>query len=273
MNAPPSPPVLVVIHGLGEHAGRYRDVAAEVERVGWRLWAEDLPGHGAAAGRRGDADYDALLEQVAASWERAASVGTPRSLWGHSFGGNLVANRLLRRGSLPGLDRVLLTGPMFLTATPPPRFKQWLADVMPRIWPTLTIATGLDPHGISTDPAAVEAYRADPLTHHRISARLGKGMLDSGRWALEHARRWDQATGGVPLLVLHGADDPITSCDASRRFVEQAGERARFEAWAGARHELHHERDRRRFVERLIDWIGRGAEPLDTLSFPNRSSS
>lgn len=261
-----SPPVLVIVHGLGEHAGRYEPLARQLNQAGWSVFASDLPGHGLQAGQRGDADYEQLLDHVQASWRMAADAGRPRWIWGHSFGGNLVVNSLLRRGRLAGLEGALVTGPMFRAALPIPVWKRVAAQSLSKLFPRFSVQTDIDPDDLTHDSAAVQAYRDDPLNSHRISARLGKAMLDSAQWALDQASQWSSKTADLPLTIWHGAEDRITSCDASKQFALAAGRCVSFEPWPGCRHELHHESQApgidgdsskpMTFVDRLLHTLG-----------------
>lgn len=233
--------VLVMVHGLGEHGGRYQRVGEQLSARGWNSLAHDLPGHGLNSGQRGDGRYEQMLDTVESAWRAARDIGRPRWIWGHSFGGNLVVNLLMRRGRLPGLEGALVTGPMFRAALPIPVWKRVAAQTLSKLIPRLSVASDIDPNDLTHDASEVKAYLDDRLNSSRISARLGKAMLDSAQWALTEAGSWSSRTTDLPLWIWHGAEDRITSCEASREFSERAGGGVHFEAWARCRHELHHE--------------------------------
>ncbi|MEZ6106061.1 MAG: alpha/beta hydrolase [Pirellulaceae bacterium] len=222
-------PVLVIVHGLGEHAGRYDRIARRLAGHGWTVVAEDLLGHGRQPGRRGDASYDELLDQVERVWRGAGEYGRPRAIWGHSFGGNLVLNTLLRRGRLAGLEGALVTGPMLRAALPIPAWKRWAARWVTPWFPKLLVPTDIDAEDLTHDARQVEAFRNDPLNLSVVSARLGKAMLESAQWALDHASQWNERTDRLPLTLWHGAEDRLTDCQASHEFARAAGEPAEFE--------------------------------------------
>ena len=243
--------VVCLVHGLGEHSGRYAHLAAFLNQAGYALLAFDLRGHGKSAGQRGHApSYEALLDDIAHLLEEAAQryPNRPRFLYGHSLGGNQVINYALRRR--PQLAGVIATGPLLRPAFEPPAWKMTLAKIMYSLWPTLALSNGLDRQGLSRDPKVVRAYNDDPLVHDRVSARLGMDMLEAGLWSLEHAAEFP-----LPLLLMHGSDDRLTSAQASREFAAQAGHRCTLKIWEGFYHEIHNEPEQGQVFEYLLEWL------------------
>ena len=243
--------VICLVHGLGEHSGRYAHLAAFLNQAGYALLTFDLRGHGKSEGQRGHTpSYEALMKDIARLLEEAAEryPDRPRFLYGHSLGGNLVINHALRR-RLP-LDGVIATGPALRTAFEPPAWKITLGKIMYNLWPTLSMSNGLDCQGLSRDPEVVRAYNDDPLVHDRLSARLGMDMLEAGLWALEHAAEFP-----LPLLLMHGGADRLTSAQASREFAAQAGDVCTLKIWEGFYHEIHNEPEQRQVFEYLLEWL------------------
>ena len=246
---------VAIVHGLGDHSSRYAHVAQKFAGAGYLVFSHDQAGHGQSGGRRGHVasyswlldDIDRLIEQL-----RARVRTAPVFLYGQSLGGNLVLNYVLRRQSQ--LSGVIASSPLLLPTSQPPRWKLAMGRLLSVAWPSFTFATGIKASDLSHDPAAVAAYESDPLVHDRVSARLAVQMFAAGRWALAHAP--DLA---IPTLVLHGTDDAITSCDASSKFAELAGERCTLRTWAGLFHELHWERQREEVISCVIAWM-HGAE-------------
>jgi alpha-beta hydrolase superfamily lysophospholipase len=115
----------------------------------------------------------------------------------------------------------------------------------------VALPTGMDPAGISRDPEVVKAYVADPFVKGKITPRLLVEVLDAGQWALAHA-------GGleVPLLLMHGDSDQITSHGASQRFARDAGAGVTFRSWPGAFHELHNEPEKAEVFAAITGWLG-----------------
>ena len=164
--------VICLVHGLGEHSGRYGHLAAFLNQAGYVLLAFDLRGHGKSEGQRGHAPgFEALLDEVSQLSEEATEryPDRPRFLYGHSLGGNLVITYALRRH--PQLAGVIATGPLLQPAFEPPAWKMTLGKIMYSLWPTLSTSNEIDRQGLSRDPEIVRAYNDDPLVHDRLSAR------------------------------------------------------------------------------------------------------
>jgi alpha-beta hydrolase superfamily lysophospholipase len=174
--------------------------------------------------------------------------GLRRFLYGHSLGGNLVINYGLRL--TPDLAGVISTSPGLRTVFTPPSWKMNLGKLLYNLWPSARLSNGLDRRAICRDPRVVNAYETDPLVHDRLSARLGLEILRSGEWALAHASEWT-----LPLLLMHGDQDEITSANASRRFAESAGERCTLKVWPGLYHEIHNEPEKSQVLAFLVDWL------------------
>ena len=229
--------VVCLVHGLGEHTGRYGHVAAALNHAGYALLGFDLRGHGQSEGQRGHTPtFDHMLDDITHLLEEASQrfPDVPRFLYGHSLGGCLVLNYALRRR--PDIAGVIATDPLLRTAFAPPAWKTTLGRLLQGLWPTLSMSNGLDIAGLSRDAAVVRAYADDPLVHDRVSARLGMDMLDAGEWALGHASEFP-----LPLLLMHGGADPITSAEASRQFAAGVTGDCTLKIWDGLYHEIHNE--------------------------------
>jgi alpha-beta hydrolase superfamily lysophospholipase len=243
--------VACLVHGLGEHSGRYAHVAQALADGGFALMAVDWRGHGRSEGQRGHAaHYEAILDDIECLLQAAAGrhPGQERFLYGHSLGGGLVLNYVLRRR--PALAGVIATGPALRPGFQPPRWKVAFGRATCRLLPALPLSNELDVQAISHDPAIVQAYRADPLNHYRVSVRLGIDILDSGEWALAHA-----ADFPLPLLLMHGSRDRITSAPASRLFAERVGGACTLRIWDGCYHELHNEPEQAAVLACLVEWL------------------
>jgi alpha-beta hydrolase superfamily lysophospholipase len=242
---------LCLVHGLGEHIGRYEHVAAALTEKGYALLGFDLRGHGKSAGPRGHTpSYDALMDDIAAFFDQteARYPNLPRFLYGHSLGGNLALNYALRRK--PTLRGVIATGPLLKLAFEPPASKVSLGRMMNKIWPGFTQASGLETSALSHDVEVVRAYENDPLVHAKISARLFVDMYEAGLWALEHASEFP-----LPLLLMHGTADRLTSAEASRQFGEAEGKQVTLKLWDGWYHEIHNEPEKEQVFKVMTDWL------------------
>lgn len=243
--------VVCLVHGMGEHSGRYGHVADRLTQAGYSVFAFDLRGHGKSLGPRGHTpSYEVLLNDVSFFLNEVDKnfPEPPLFLYGHSLGGNLVLNYVLRRQS--HLKGVIATDPWLRLAFEPPRFKIILAQITNYIWPSFSQKNGLDTKVLSRDPEVVHAYENDPLVHDYISSRMFIGIYQSGYWALEHASEFS-----LPLLLMHGGEDKIISVEASREFVNRITKKCTFKIWDGFYHEIHNEPEKEEVFKFLIDWL------------------
>jgi alpha-beta hydrolase superfamily lysophospholipase len=164
------------------------------------------------------------------------------------MGGNLVLNYALRRR--PRLNGVVVTAPWLRLVTPPPLLQVRLLGLVDRLYPQLSFSNRLDPLTLSRDPAVVRAYQTDPLVHDRISTRLFLNIDQSGQWALANAHEFP-----LPLLLIHGSADRLTSAEASRQFAAQIPEKCQFKLWPGLYHEPHNEPEQAEIFSFIIDWL------------------
>ena len=244
--------VVCLVHGLGEHTGRYGHVAAALNQAGYALLGFDLRGHGHSEGQRGHTPtFDHMLDDVTHLLEEASQrfPDCLRFLYGHSLGGTLVLNHALR--GRPQVAGVIATGPLLRTAFTPPAWKTTLGRLLYGVWPRLSLSNGLDTTGLSRDAAVVSAYANDPLVHDRVSARLGMDMLDAGEWTLAHATEFF-----LPLLLMSGGADPITSAEATRQFAAGVTGDCTLKIWDGLFHEIHNEPEQQQVFDVLIEWLG-----------------
>lgn len=243
--------VVALVHGHGEHVGRYDHVGAAFTSAGYALTAFDLRGHGRSGGPRGyTPSYEALMDDIADFLTLVAGryPKLPVFLYGHSMGGNLVLNFTLRRK--PTVMGVIATDPWLKLASDPPAVRIFLARSMDKIAPGFTQNSGIETAALSRDPEIVKAYVNDPLVHDKISVRLFVGIYESGIWAIEHAPEFS-----VPLLVMNGTGDRIVSEQANHEFALRAGKIATWRAWDGWYHEIHNEPGKAKVLKVMTDWM------------------
>lgn len=244
--------VIVLIHGLGEYSGRYVELADLFTRHGYHVHAFDLRGHGKSEGKRGHIpSYDCVMHDIEQYFMGVQSQyeSLPIFLYGHSMGGNLAINFLLRK--VPELAGVIATSPALRPGFRPPIWKRAVGQIVRFIWPSLTLKNGLDPKALTRSPSVEHYYEKDPLVHSRLSVELGLSILESGEWAIEHAHEIH-----APLYLIHGKKDRITSPDATQEFIERAEQTPIFfHLYENMYHELHNEPEREMVLENIIAWL------------------
>lgn len=247
--------IVALVHGLGEHVARHAPLGLDLVGAGYALMGFDLRGHGRSDGLRGDApSYEALLKDIDSlmDWVRTSHPGLPIFLYGHSLGGGLVLNYVLRRR--PRVRGVIASSPWLKTAAKLTPFQSFLAGTVAPILPTVRQKWG-SPSVLSRDPEIGRDFERDPLAHGLVSARMYLGCVRAGEWALEHASECP-----MPLLIMHGTADRLTSWEASREFARRAGRRVTWRKWEGSYHELHNELQGRRVRRLILNWIKRSLE-------------
>ena len=242
--------VVLIVHGLGEHAGRYGAVAARLNDWGFPVRAADHRGHGASSGARGALPTSSrLVEDLALVIDdtRRAFPGWPLVLLGHSLGG-LVAASTVARG-VREVDALVLSSPALDAGLNP--FQKLLVATLSRLAPGLRVGNGLDADFLSHEPAVAEAYRADPLCHDRIGARLARFLADEGAVVRAAAPAWK-----VPTLLIYAGDDRLVKPSGSRSFADAApGSVVSVTCFSSLYHEIFNERDAEPVFETLRDWL------------------
>ena len=243
--------VVLLVHGLAEHAGRYDHLARRLNNWGFAVRGYDQYGHGESSGVRGGLPHEQrLLDDLADvldSTRARMDPATPLILFGHSLGG-LVAARFvsLQPGSVEGL---VLSSPAL-----DPGLGFWqklLLAVLLRLAPDLCVRNGLDPRLISHDAAVVRAYQQDPLIHDRISGRLAHFIVKAGAATRALAAQWR-----VPTLLLYAGDDHLVSPAGSRDFAAAAPAGVvTAHCFEGAYHEIFNELEREPVFEQLKRWL------------------
>ena len=208
---------IAVVHGFGEHAGRYRHVAERFVGAGFFFACLDLPGHGRTDAKHGHATFELLLDAVGGHMEetRRRSAGLPLVLYGHSLGGALVLRYCLERK--PDLIGVIASSPLIRLYTAPKAAKVFMAKLMRRLLPSLILSNPLELAALCRDPAVVEAARTDPQYHNLISTRFGWDLLQNIDWFASQSGPFP-----LPLLVMQGTADRVVDPQASLALAGQA---------------------------------------------------
>lgn len=255
---------ILIVHGLGEHIGRYDPVATRLNALGWNVVGHDQRGHGASGGPRGDIpNPEAFLNDLAhvidALREEPSLNAGRLLLLGHSMGG-LVAARFVAggltansAGALPSwfrpVDGLILSSPALDAG-----LSSWQALQLylgRRLAPHLAVGNGLKPSWICRDPAVVQAYQADPQVHNRVTPMLARWIVDAGELVRQHAADWV-----LPTLLLWGGSDQCVAPAGSAAFAEAAPAGAlRHHCFEPFFHEIFNEPEKDQVFARLGAWL------------------
>jgi lysophospholipase len=252
--------VLLVLHGLAEHSGRYLHVGERFAGAGYAVYALDHRGHGQSPGPRVHvAGFDEFLEDVDAlrAVAEAQHPGRPLVLVGHSHGGLVALRYVLKRPG--GITAAILSSPLLgvhaSTRASPGLVA--LARVLSVLWPGLLLPNHLDASLLSHDPEVVRAYQADPLVSHRVSPRWFTSSMMAIRQAHERAPQL-----AVPLLLMVSGADRIVDPEASERFAARAPKgKLDLVLWDGLYHEMFNEPERETVFARMEAWLEERVSP------------
>jgi alpha-beta hydrolase superfamily lysophospholipase len=250
---PPHPErAVVLVHGFGEHSGRYEQLARWLAQRGCAVHAYDQRGHGRTPGRRGHAARFGLLIddlEIFVRVVREDHPGQPVHLVGHSMGGLVVATAACERRL--DVDSLVTSGAALTLSPDLSAAKLALAKLLARIWPTLSMEAGIDPEALSRDPEVVRAYVVDPLVSGRVSAAFIAGMIATQQRTAASAHQVAK-----PILLLHGGHDRLCLPEGSERFAaEVPGQRKAVICYPELRHEIFNEPEREKVFEDLLGWV------------------
>lgn len=243
--------VVLIVHGLGEHVGRYDALANRLNAWGFAVRGYDQYGHGDSAGVRGGLPTDTRLlddlADVVDDTRGRMATDVPLILLGHSLGG-LVAARLVSL-QMRTIDALVLSSPALDAGMN--ALQKFLVTVLPRLLPDLRVGNGLNPTFLSHDPEVVRAYKADRLVHDRISARLARFIAVAGPATVSSAAGWT-----VPTLLMYAGDDHLVNPAGSRRFAKAAPKQVVSSAcFENLYHEIFNEADAAPALATLQHWL------------------
>lgn len=243
--------VMSLVHGFGEHSGRYADMASYLNSKNISVVTLDLRGHGKSGGRRGFCpDYSQLLGDVDAllAKSRETYSALPHILYGHSMGGGMVLNHQLKSGGA-GISAVIASAPFIQPADSISKPQRTIVKLLGKIAPKMSLGNKIDGSKISRLPAEQEAYLSDPLNHGNLGVGLAIGMVESGEWILENAQNWTK-----PLLIVHAREDQLTLFSASEAFAAKAPN-CTFIPYEDCEHEIHNDCHRAHVYKAASDFI------------------
>lgn len=242
--------LILLVHGHGEHSRRYLHWAEKFVDNGYAFLSWDHYGHGHSDGQRGHiGHYEQLLLEIDFAVTKANEFfpNVPIILYGHSMGGNIVLNHAIRRCC--GVNAVIATSPWLKLTRPVPTYLDFFMSLFNYIAPYIPIKSTVLPSEISHLEEEVKKYKKDPLIHNKITPRLYVSIRRAGIYVLKYAKRIK-----VPLLLMHGEVDMITSFDASKEISTKI-DNCTFIPWPNMYHELHNETVRGLVFEAITKWI------------------
>ncbi|WP_404539965.1 alpha/beta hydrolase [Dyella agri] len=243
---------VLIVHGLGEHAGRYAKLARWFNALGYAVRAYDQRGHGQSPGPRGVLGHpdDLLADLSVVHADYARALGTAPLLLGHSMGGLVALRTVLDERITP--KALLLSSPALRSHAS--RGLQRLAATLAHLLPNLPLRNGLDLERLSHDPQVIAAYRDDPLCHDRVSPRLADFIFRAGASCIADASHLE-----VPTLLLVAGDDALVDASGSRDFSAASARTKQLTTryFAALYHELFNEAEpgRGQVLRQLQDWL------------------
>ena len=251
--------IVVIIHGLAEHSGRYQATAELLSNNGWAVYACDLRAHGLSpdlpkAGRvhvNQFADYFMDVDAIT-GLARKQHPGLPLFVLGHSMGGLITISYALERPE--GLAGVIISSPALATHPEfkPPALLKILVSILSVVAPRVLVDSELDTQAISRDPEVVKAYLDDPLISQKISARWYSQLLKTMKKVNRNA-----GSLRVPMLLMQSGSDRLVDPAAPGHFASAApAGLVDLVVWEGLYHEMFNEPEKDRVCARLLDWLG-----------------
>lgn len=259
---------VLLVHGLGEHSGRYEHVGDQLTGAGLDVSAYDHRGMGGSGGPRGDVvHWSQYHDDLAVSLAevRTGAHRRPVVLYGHSLGGLIAAGYLLTDRPKP--DLAVLTSPALDSTLP--GWKKRLAVVAARVRPTLALANDIDGATLSRDPAVAAKTVDDPFCVKVSTVRFGaEGLAEQARVRAGAPRGF-----GIPTLVFHGLDDGLVPAQASE--VLDGAPLVERRTYPGLRHELHNEPEGPEVIDAVVAWLRQQAagEPVGSAGRPSAAAS
>ncbi|MBN2007137.1 MAG: lysophospholipase [Anaerolineae bacterium] len=246
---------LVMVHGIGEHSGRYANFAEWFTPQGYAVYAFDHRGHGKSPGLKGHvAHWSDFREDVGAflNHVKRQEADSPLFLIGHSMGGLIVLDYGLH-GDVTGLKGVVASGPALGSAEKLSPIQRILIRILSPILPKVQLDNGLDVNGLARDPEVIRLYRQDPLVHPKITPCLASEMFQTADNCMRHAKDWP---ANLPLFIVHGGADAICPPQASARFFADvtANNKLRRE-YEDYLHEVFNEIGREAVLQDVQDWL------------------
>jgi lysophospholipase len=230
----------VIVHGLGEHSGRYKFLIDKLLEIDYEVITFDLPGHGLSEGKRGH------IKNIYEVYNYIKGI-TPDNfiLFGHSLGG-LIALRYAEYSDKKP-EKLILSSPAVGKLYTP--FQKFLASFLGSFG-SLTISNGIDPKDLCHDDEAIKKYIDDPLVHNKISLKTAKQLFSEAEKALEESEKLN-----IPVLLQYGEMDKIINVDGLKVLSEKLPI-AYIKTHKYAKHEVFNEpKYNNQFLDTLFEFI------------------
>jgi len=243
--------IICLVHGLGEHSSRYAHLANYFLDSGFAVIASDLRGHGKSGGQKGHTpSYDHYCDEIELLIEKSVQLfpETPRFLYGHSMGGLLALYYIIQRQ--PEIKGAIITSPALISPALKSKITGAAIRILSLITPRFSVPNGIDPTTLSRDSVVGKTYLNDPLVHDKISARNLKEMLRTPKFIRKYSSEIK-----IPLLIMHGTADKITSIKGSEELAQIITTNCTYKPWDGYRHELHNELEKDQVYQYLVNWL------------------
>jgi acylglycerol lipase len=245
--------VLIIIHGLGEHSGRYKRWAGLFVQNGVAVLSQDMIGNGRSEGKRGHIrNFQKLIEQIDFIISKSQELlpGIPAILYGHSWGGNLAANYAMSKD--PAVQAVIISSPWLKLAFKIPWYLKILANTLTPVLPSQVIKTNAKSGNRCHDPVINEEAKKDPLIHRAISLRMFQITMEQGLFAMKNVYKINR-----PFLIMHGSGDTTTSHTASEEMARNTSPLTTLRIWDDLYHELHSEYEYQEIFSYVMDWLSK----------------
>jgi len=243
---------IIAVHGVGDHSGRYMNLVKHFNKKKTNFYLIDNRGHGKSDGKRGHILlFGQYLDDLRIFVDKVREEATHHDIFllGHSMGGNIVANYLIQRDSY--FTGAILSAPGFKIAAKVNPVKKVMGELMSKIWPGLTMPSGLDTSHLTHDKKVITEYENDPMVHDKVSARWFTQFVWAGEFAIRNAKFIH-----CPVLVMHGSDDKIVSVDGSKEFYKNLETKKKdIELYEGFYHEIFNEIEKEKPLSTLEKWI------------------
>jgi len=235
--------VMCVIHGIGEHMGRYKRMAEKLREQGIAVVGMDLRGHGISKGVRGNTapreeilkDIDAMLDYAAVLYPQV-----PVILYGHSMGGNLCLDYRARGEKNETPEKYIVSAPWIKLVADFPKPVVTGLRGLAKIMPKMTISQKIDEAALG-NLEYVRPYAEDPLVHNKISLQCAAQCFTFGNDIYDGTNQDNHRADGKPFLLMHGDEDAICAVEGSRKVAERFAKDENFIyiEWSGYYHEIH----------------------------------